>query len=137
MPMSYYKLTDGHTIVGVISNSDFRKYKPKTGMCVYANINDAQFAEYNNKYYKDDWLRPLTDCPIEITSIGIVHIEKEEYDNLESQFSEGGFVEDGSLDEIIEPVNEEQTENPQEVVQKTAAQILSDRIKLAARFAEV
>ena len=135
--MNYYKLTDGRTIVGVVTNSDFRKYKPKTGMVVYSPLESAQLAEYKEKFYRDDWLRPLEDCPKEITQIRIVRIEEQEYNDLKSQFDEGNFVEDGSLDEIIEPVDEEQTENPQEIVQKTAAQILSDRIKLAARFAEV
>lgn len=135
--MNYYKLTDGRTIVGVITNSDFRKYKPKTGMIVYSPLESAQLAEYKEKFYRDDWLRPLEDCSKEITQIGIVRIEEQEYNDLISQFDEGNFVEDSSLDEIIEPVDEEQTDNPQEIVQKTVAQILSDRIKLAARFAEV
>lgn len=106
-------------------------------MIVYSPLESAQLAEYKEKFYRDDWLRPLEDCPKEIIQISIVRIEEQEYNDLKSQFDEGNFVEDGSLDEIIEPVDEEQTENPQEIVQKTAAQILSDRIKLAARFAEV
>ena len=135
MPMKYYKLTDGHTIVGIIDSDCFRKYKPATKICVYAGINDAQLAEYQNKYYRDDWLRPLTDFPKEIIEIGIVKITEDEYNNLKSQFDEGDFVEDESLDEIvnIEPIEEEE----QEAVKKTTAQILARQIELAARFAEV
>ena len=52
--MNYYKLTDGRTIVGVVTNSDFRKYKPKTGMVVYSPLESAQLAEYKEKFYRDD-----------------------------------------------------------------------------------
>lgn len=107
-------------------------------MIVYSPLESAQLAEYKERFYRDDWLRPLEDCPKEITQIMIVRIEEQEYNDLKSQFDEGNFVEDGSLEEPVEQNSgDEQPIEEQEVVQLTMAQILDERIKLAARFAEV
>ena len=133
----FYKLVDDKTIIGAVTSDDFRKYQVKHKRVLISDEENAQFVEYKDVYYCDDWLRALPDgCEIELTQVDIVRITEEEYSDLKEQLDEGDFPTDDSLDEEIiidEPVNDDE----QEVVKKTAAQILQRQIELAARFAEV
>lgn len=133
----FYKLVDDKTIIGAVTSDDFRKYQVKHKRVLISDEENAQFVEYKDVYYCDDWLRALPDgCEIELTQVDIVRITEEEYNDLKEQLDEGDFPTDDSLDEEIiidEPVNDDE----QEVVKKTAAQILQRQIELAARFAEV
>lgn len=133
----FYKLVNDKTIIGAVTSDDFRKYQVKHKRVLISDEENAQFVEYKDVYYCDDWLRALPDgCEIELTQVDIVRITEEEYNDLKEQLDEGDFPTDDSLDEEIiidEPVNDDE----QEVVKKTAAQILQRQIELAARFAEV
>lgn len=133
----FYKLVENNIIIGAVTGDDFRKYQVKHKRVLISDEENAQFVEYKDVYYCDDWLRALPDgCEIELTQADIVRITEEEYNDLKEQLDEGDFPTDDSLDEEIiidEPVNDDE----QEVVKKTAAQILQRQIELAARFAEV
>lgn len=133
----FYKLVENNIIIGAVTGDDFRKYQVKHKRVLISDEENAQFVEYKDVYYCDDWLRALPDgCEIELTQVDIVRITEEEYNDLKEQLDEGDFPTDDSLDEEIiidEPVNDDE----QEVVKKTAAQILQRQIELAARFAEV
>lgn len=133
----FYKLVENNIIIGAVTGDDFRKYQVKHKRVLISDEENAQFVEYKDVYYCDDWLRALPDgCEIELTQVDIVRIIEEEYNDLKEQLDEGDFPTDDSLDEEIiidEPVNDDE----QEVVKKTAAQILQRQIELAARFAEV
>ena len=133
----FYKLVENNIIIGAVTGDDFRKYQVKHKRVLISDEENAQFVEYKDVYYCDDWLRALPDgCEIELTQVDIVRITEEEYNDLKEQLDEGDFPTDDSLDEEIiidEPINDDE----QEVVKKTAAQILQRQIELAARFAEV
>lgn len=133
----FYKLVENNIIIGAVTGDDFRKYQVKHKRVLISDEENAQFVEYKDVYYCDDWLRALPDgCEIELTQVDIVRITEEEYNDLKEQLDEGDFPTDDSLDEEIiidKPVNDDE----QEVVKKTAAQILQRQIELAARFAEV
>ena len=132
----YYKLISEKNIFGAVSSQDFRRYSEKHGLILAAGEEHAQFCEYSGRYYTDDWLRPLSDgTPLSVASVDIVEISEDDYMELKAQLDEGEIPDDGSLDEEI-PVAEDEPEKP-ETVQKTAAQILQEQIRLAARFAEV
>lgn len=105
---------------------------------MFADEETAQFIEYNGVYYRDSWLRAIGDGEIDYTEISIVRIYDDEYESLKEQFDNGEMPIDTSLEEeivVVEPVNS--VEEEVITVKKTAAQILEEQIKLAARFAEV
>lgn len=105
---------------------------------MFADEETAQFVEYNGVYYRDSWLRAIGDGEIDYTEISIVRIYDDEYESLKEQFDNGEMPVDTSLEEeivVVDPVNS--VEEEVITVKKTAAQILEEQIKLAARFAEV
>lgn len=133
----FYKLVENNIIIGVVTGDDFRKYQVKHKRILISDEENAQFVEYKDVYYYDDWLRALPEgSGITLVPVDIIRIEEEEYNSLKEQLDEGDFPTDDSLEEeviIDEPVNDDE----QEVVKKTVAQILQRQIELAARFAEV
>lgn len=133
----FYKLVENNIIIGAVTGDDFRKYQVKHKRVLISDEENAQFVEYKDVYYCDDWLRALPDgCEIELTQVDIVRITEEEYNDLKEQLDEGDFPTDDSLDEEIIVDNNQDDEEPV-VIQKTVAQILNEQIKLAAIFAEV
>ena len=125
----YYKLIDNNKIIGVITKDNFRKYQPKHGRILFSDEENAQFIEYKNVCYYDDWFRPLPEnSNVSRIFIDIVKISENEYENLKAQLEEGDMPEDDSLEEITvineEPSNEEEPI----IVQKTAVQILNERL---------
>lgn len=132
----FYKLIKDKTIIGTVTENDFRKLHKKINIPLFADEETGQFVEYKEKYYYDNWLRALPEIhPFEITLVNIIRIEENEFKDLEEQLGAGDLPQDNSLEEIVteEPI----IENEPITVQKTAAQILEQQIKLAARFAEV
>lgn len=132
----FYKLIKDKTIIGTVTENDFRKLHKKINIPLFADEETGQFVEYKEKYYYDNWLRALPEIhPFEITLVNIIRIEESEFKDLEEQLGAGDLPQDNSLEEIVteEPI----IENEPITVQKTAAQILEQQIKLAARFAEV
>ena len=133
----FYKLVENNIIIGVVTGDDFRKYQVKHKRILISDEENAQFVEYKDVYYCDDWLRALPDgSGIILIPVDIVRIEEEEYNNLKEQLDEGDFPTDDSLEEEI-IVNDNTDDEEPVVVQKTVAQILDEQIKLAAIFAEV
>jgi hypothetical protein len=125
----FYKLVDDKTIIGAVTSDDFRKYQVKHKRILISDEENAQFVEYKDVYYYDDWLRALPEnSNFSRVFIDIVKISENEYENLKSQLDEGDMPEDDSLEEIIvineEPSNEEEPI----IVQKTAVQILNERL---------
>ena len=124
----YYKLINNNKIIGVITKDNFRKYQPKHGRILFSDEENAQFIEYKNIYYYDDWFSPLPkNSNILRVFIDIVKISENEYENLKSQLDEGDIPEDDSLEEVVtieEPSNEEEPV----IIQKTAVQILNERL---------
>lgn len=105
---------------------------------MFADEETAQFIEYNGVYYRDSWLRAIGDGEIDYTEISIVRIYDDEYESLKEQFDDGEMPIDTSLEEEINVVVEDGNDEEEIItVKKTAAQIIEEQIKLAARFAEV
>ena len=81
----YYKLIDSQAnkIIGVVCDNDFRKYQKKHHIAVYSDVDKAQFVEWQNSYYRDNWLKPIDeDCDINYELISIIRIDQTEYDDL-------------------------------------------------------
>jgi len=124
-----YKLVINKTIIGVVAESDFRRFQPKHKRVMFSDVENGEFVEYREKYYRDDWLRvPPMGAP-QITHADIVRIMDDEYQELKEQLDDGNLPEDSSLDEETEvPVDNPNPEET-ETVQKTAAQILEEQIR--------
>lgn len=135
----YYKIIQERNIIGVASENDFRRWQSRNGLIVVANADNAQFLEYAERYYYDDWFKALPEgCDIVRELCDIIRIEEEEYNEIKEQLDSGIVPQDDSLNEEIETVDDNQGDEDEPiVVKKTAAQILEEQIKLAARFAEV
>lgn len=124
----YYKLIDNNKIIGVITKDNFRKYQPKHGRILFSDEENAQFIEYKNVYYYDDWFRSLPEnSNISRVFIDIVKISENEYENLKAQLDEGDILEDNSLEEVV-TIEEQPNEEEPIIVQKTAVQILNERL---------
>lgn len=124
----YYKLIDNNKIIGVITKDNFRKYQPKHGRILFSNEENAQFIEYKNVYYYDDWFRPLPENNnISRVFIDIVKISENEYENLKTQLDEGDIPEDDSLEEVV-TIEEQSNKEKPIIVQKSAVQILNERL---------
>lgn len=81
-------------------------------------------------------LKHCEGCNIVRDLCDIIRIEEEEYNEIKEQLDFGTIPQDESLDEETEIIDNSPNEEPI-VIKKTAAQILEEQIKLAARFAEV
>lgn len=124
----YYKLIDNNKIIGVITKDNFRKYQSKHGRILFSDEENAQFIEYKNIYYYDDWFRPLPEnSNISRVFIDIIKISEEEYENLKEQLDEGDIPEDDSLEEVV-TIEEQPNEEEPVIIQKTAVQILNERL---------
>ena len=124
----YYKLINNNKIIGVITKDNFRKYQPKHGRILFSDEENAQFIEYKNIYYYDDWFRPLPEnSNISRVFIDIVKISENEYENLKAQLDEGDMPEDDSLEEVV-IIEEQPNEKEPVIIQKTAVQILNERL---------
>ena len=101
----YYKLIDAQTIIGVASIDDFRRYQKKHHIVIYSDIDKAQLVQYHDKYYRDNWLKPLdADCDVEYQTVSIVRIEQDEYESLVEALETNEEIQ---IEEIIEePVEE-------------------------------
>lgn len=124
----YYKLINNNKIIGVITKDNFRKYQSKHGRILFSDEENAQFIEYKNIYYYDDWFRPLPEnSNISRVFIDIVKISDNEYENLKAQLDEGDIPEDDSLEEVV-TIEEQSNEKEPIIVQKSAVQILNERL---------
>lgn len=101
----YYKLIDAQTIIGVASIDDFRRYQKKHHIVIYSDIDKAQLVQYHDKYYRDNWLKPLdADCDVEYQLVSIVRIEQDEYESLAEALETNEEIQ---IEEIFEePVEE-------------------------------
>lgn len=81
----FYKLINNNTIIGAVTNEDFRKIQTKHNVIVYATILDAQFVEYKMNYYRDAWFRPLPENNTwAYQEANLIEITEKEYEELVS-----------------------------------------------------
>lgn len=141
--MSFYKIVKDGMIVGVCTDADFRRFQQKHRIIVISDADRVEAVDYGGTLYHDVWMAEPS-FPYEGASV--IEITKEKYDSLKAQLDDGDISDDGSLDDEVEP-SEQETEpkdEGDEKIKKTAAQILQEQIKivdsqvkLAARFASV
>lgn len=141
--MNYYKIINDNLIVGVVDNYAMRKYQSKHNVILICGADDAQYAQYKDTLYHDNWMLPVSDnVPYAIAQI--ISINKDEYDELLEQLAiEDEIIvpnpepeEEPSQEEELIPTDET---NPKTVAQQLQEQIneLSSQLALATRYAKL
>lgn len=105
--MSYYKLINNQNIIGVISQTDFRKYQSKHNLILISDIENAQYVEYKGIFYHDDWMKPVNEGFV-YTQVAAVSIDEEEYNALIEAFETDDEipVEEPDVEPVIEPTED-------------------------------
>lgn len=110
----YYKLLSGTNIVGVVSYLDFRRFQEKHHTVIFSEINDAEYAQYKEDLFHDDWMRRIKTDTIHYSEVKIKEIDEDEYNALvEALQTEEEVYEEIDVDEfpdIIDniPVDEDE-----------------------------
>ena len=79
--MEYYKIIYENTIVGAVDSSRFIRYSTVNHCLLYCSKTQGQYIIYNEKLYRDSWMKPLSSTTAFIEA-QVLEITKEEYDVL-------------------------------------------------------
>ena len=82
--MNYYKLISGSNIIGVGSSMDFRKFQKKHRIILFCTERDAQYIQYKDALYHDNWMLPVKTDLFKYESCECIQIEEDEYNTLKS-----------------------------------------------------
>lgn len=108
----YYKLINGLSIVGAVSFNDFRKYQRKHGLVLLSDIDTAQYVEYKNVYYRDNWLKATITDSVPYVEVSIIEIDENEYNALIEALDINEEIDieepEEQQEEYIEPTNEDE-----------------------------
>lgn len=127
--MSFYKIIQDSTIIGVCNDNDFRRWQSKHNIIIVSDRDKVEAVDYNGTLYHDSWMADSGHIPYETASVR--EITEAEYSNIKAQLDDGEFPDDGSLDEETEvPVdNPDPDQGGGETVRKTTAQLLLEQIR--------
>lgn len=105
--MKYYKMIGGKNIVGIVTQLDFVKFQKKHKIIESCDISIAQFAQFKERLYRDNWLFPLSGLEqCSYNTVEIIEISEEEYYTLLSAFESNETIIDEEQQQ--EENNEEQ-----------------------------
>lgn len=141
--MNYYKIVNGNLIVGVVDDSAMRKYQRKHNIILICNADEAQYVQYKDILYHDNWMLPVEDSMPYILS-QVVTISDDEYEELLEQLAIEEEVVVPSGEPEDEPYQEEESSPMDDTNGKTVAQQLQEQINelssqlaLATRYAKL
>lgn len=81
--MKYYKIYTDDIFIGIVCSTDYVTYQPQNEMLTRSNEEVGQFVDYNQKLYRDTWMKPLpNERSYEYQSAIISPITEEEYNIL-------------------------------------------------------
>lgn len=80
--MKYYKLIDADKIIGVCSSYDLRKHQIKHDILLASDEDSAQYIQFKDKLYRDEWFKRLSTEKFDYDFVRIVVIDEEEYNIL-------------------------------------------------------
>lgn len=79
---NYYKLISGTNIVGIATSIDFRKFQKKHKLILICDEQSAQYVQYKDILYHDNWMLPITSDLYEYESAEVIQIDEQEYNTL-------------------------------------------------------
>lgn len=77
--MTYYKLINGINFVGVITQDDFRVFQQKHQVILACNEEKAQYVQYDDGFYRANWMVPVTTDKISYETVEVIRIDEQEY----------------------------------------------------------
>lgn len=101
--VNYYKLISGTNIVGIATSLEFRRFQKKNKIILICNEQSAQYVQYGDILYHDNWMLPITTDLYKYEVADIIQIEETEYNALKSALE----VEDEIVIEPETPVEAE------------------------------
>ncbi len=101
--VNYYKLISGKNIVGIGQSLDFRKFQKKHRVILFCDEQFAQYIQYKDTLYHDDWMLPVTTDLYEYKPAKVIEIDEDEYNTLKKTLE----VEDEIVVESETPVVQE------------------------------
>ena len=111
--MNYYKLISGTNIVGIGLSLDLRRFQKKHRIILLCNEESAQYIQYKDILYHDNWMLPITTDTIAYETAEVIRIDEQEYNTLKATLE----TEDEIVVEPETPVEEEpEYVDPNEVI---------------------
>lgn len=127
--MNYYKIIQDDTFVGVATSYDLRRFQQKHRILLTCEIDSAQYIQFNDILYRDNWFSPIITDSIYFEEATIIVIEKDEYDTLCEAMETGKEIEILIDEPAIEDNNESlQTNNIDEYEKVTKEFLIKSQI---------
>lgn len=82
--MNYYKLISGTNIVGIVTSLDFRRFQKKHRIILICDEQSAQYVQYKDILYHDNWMLPITSDLYEYESAEVIQVDEQEYNTLKA-----------------------------------------------------
>ena len=79
--MNYYKLINQQDIIGAITSNDFIVYSPSTDCYLSATERTGEYANFQNKLYRDTWMASY-QLYAPHAMVNIIQTTQEEYDAI-------------------------------------------------------
>lgn len=79
--MKYFKIKQNNEIIGVVSSNNFLTLQTRHNFLRISDETIGQFVSYNDKLYRDAWMRPIPNKSFVYEMAEITEIEKEIYDS--------------------------------------------------------
>lgn len=111
--MNYYKLISGTNIVGIVTSLDFRRFQKKHRIILICDEQSAQYVQYKDILYHDNWMLPITSDLYEYESAEVIQVDEQEYNTLKAALE----TEDEIVIKPETPIEEEpEYVDPNEVI---------------------
>ncbi len=102
--MLYFKIYNGQNVIAVCTDLNFVRYQKKHNILLSCDKDHVQYILLDDKLYRDSWMKPEVDNPLEYTYTTIVAINEDEYEVLRKALE---------TDEVVpEPIVQEHVEKP-------------------------
>ena len=79
--MNYYKIINEQNIIGAISSNDFIAYSPSADCYLSVSEKTGEYANFQNKLYRDSWMAPYQLYAPHIIAT-IIQTTQEEYETI-------------------------------------------------------
>lgn len=91
--MNYYKMINGETFVGIVSQLDFREYQKKHNILLACDEDTAQYVQSEDSLYHASWMKPILTDRFPYTMVEMIPIDEEEYNALHEAIEAGKDIE--------------------------------------------
>lgn len=71
------------------TQDNFLKFQNKHNILLFCNVEEAQYVQYYDKFYRDNWMKPTTTVFIPYTTLSVIEISEEEYNALNVAIESG------------------------------------------------